>query len=96
MFDSKALRTVDWKIIALQADEEELALRQGAPRSNRDWVVYRRTTDDGPEQTARQRDSKQRNIGIDLLRKHRYDEAADFFETTQSSLVAKNGYICLA
>ena len=76
---SKALRTVDWKIIALQADEEELALRQGAPRGNRDWVVYRGTTEDGPEQAARRRDSEQRNIGIGLLMQKRYAEAADFF-----------------
>lgn len=76
---SKALETVDWKIIALQADEEELALRQGAPRSNRDWVVYRRTTDEGPEQAARRRDSEQRNIGLSLLMQKRYVEAADFF-----------------
>lgn len=76
---SKALRTVDWKIIALQADEEELALRQGAPRANRDWVVYRRTTDGGPEQSARRRDSEQRKVGIDLIMQKHYAEAADFF-----------------
>ena len=76
---SKALRTVDWKIIALQADEEELALRQGAPISNRDWVIYRKTTDGGPEQSARRRDSEQRKIGIDLITQKRYAEAVDFF-----------------
>ena len=77
---SKALKTVDWKIIALQADEEELRLRQGAPRSNRDWAVYRRTTDDSPEQAARRRDTEQRNIGLSLLMQKRYAEAADFFQ----------------
>jgi len=76
---SKALRTVDWKIIALQADEEELALRQGAPRANRDWVVYRSAANDSPEQAARRRESEQRNLGIDLLRQKRSAEAADFF-----------------
>lgn len=77
---SKALETVDWKVIALQADEEELRLRQGAPRSNRDWAVYRRTTEDGPEQAARRRDIEQRNIGLSLLMQKRYAEAADFFQ----------------
>lgn len=83
---SKVLETVDWKIIALQADEEELRLRQGAPRSNRDWAVYRRTTDDSPEQAARRRDTEQRNIGLSLLMQKRYAEAADFFRdyATQS------------
>ena len=83
---SKALKTVDWKIIALQADEEELRLRQGAPRSNRDWAVYRRTTDDSPEQAARRRDTEQRNIGLSLLMEKRYAEAADFFSRLRNAV----------
>ena len=53
--------------------------QQGAPRANRDWVVYRRTTEDGPEQVARRRDTEQRNIGLDLMIQKRFTEAADFF-----------------
>jgi len=76
---SKALSYVNWRIIALQADAEEIALRRGAPRSNRDWVVYQRTSTSGEEQTSKNRDADQRYFGIDLLRQKRYPEAADFF-----------------